>query len=79
MTYSGCLHDQQDLFWGNTSRDTSEESQESQKRTANKTSTELWFGRNISCQVTQVKDCKDLKKVAIYNFLEKTRGILDHQ
>ena len=30
MTYSSCLHDQQDLCWGNTSRDTSEESQESQ-------------------------------------------------
>ena len=28
--YSSCLHDQQDLCWGNTSRDTSEESQESQ-------------------------------------------------
>ena len=27
----------------------------------------------------RVDDCKDLKKVAIYNFLEKTRGILDHQ
>ena len=27
---SSCLHDQQDLCWGNTSRDTSEESQESQ-------------------------------------------------
>ena len=32
MTYSSCLHDQQDLCWGNTSRDTSEESQESQER-----------------------------------------------
>ena len=31
MTYSSCLHDQQDLCWGNTSRDTSEESQESQQ------------------------------------------------
>ena len=31
MTYSSCLHDQQDLCLGNTSRDTSEESQESQK------------------------------------------------
>ena len=31
VTYSSCLHDQQDLYWGNTSRDTSEESQESQK------------------------------------------------
>ena len=31
MTYSSCLHDQQDLCWGNTSRDTSEESQESQE------------------------------------------------
>ena len=30
MTYSSCLHDQQDLCWRNTSRDTSEESQESQ-------------------------------------------------
>ena len=30
MTYSSCLHDQQDLCWGNTSKDTSEESQESQ-------------------------------------------------
>ena len=30
MTYSSCLHNQQDLCWGNTSRDTSEESQESQ-------------------------------------------------
>ena len=30
MTYSSCLHDQQDLCWGNTSRDTSEELQESQ-------------------------------------------------
>ena len=30
MTYSSCLRDQQDLRWGNTSRDTSEESQESQ-------------------------------------------------
>ena len=28
MTYSSCLHDQQDLCWGNTSRDTSEEPQE---------------------------------------------------
>ena len=28
MTYSSCLHDQQDLCWGNTSRDTSEESQD---------------------------------------------------
>ena len=28
MTYSSCLHDQQDLCWGNTSRDTSEELQE---------------------------------------------------
>ena len=32
MTYSSCLHDQQDLCWGNTSRDTSEESQESQSQ-----------------------------------------------
>ena len=31
MTYSSCLHDQQDLCWGNTSTDTSEESQESQQ------------------------------------------------
>ena len=31
VMYSSCLHDQQDLCWGNTSRDTSEESQESQK------------------------------------------------
>ena len=31
MTYSSCLHDQQDLCWGNTSRDTREESQESQE------------------------------------------------
>ena len=30
MTYSSCLHNQQDLCWGNTSRDTREESQESQ-------------------------------------------------
>ena len=29
--YSSCLHDQQDLCWGNTSRDKSEESQESQE------------------------------------------------
>ena len=28
MTYSCRLHDQQDLCWGNTARDTSEESQE---------------------------------------------------
>ena len=27
MIYSSCLHDQQDLCWGNTSRDTSEELQ----------------------------------------------------
>ena len=32
MTYSSCLHNQQDLCWGNTSRDTSEESQESQSQ-----------------------------------------------
>ena len=31
MTYSSCLHDQQDLCWGNTSRDTSEEPQEPQE------------------------------------------------
>ena len=31
VTYSSCLHDPQDLWWGNTSRDTSEESQESQE------------------------------------------------
>ena len=31
MTYSSCLHDQQDLCWGNTSRDTSEEPQEPQR------------------------------------------------
>ena len=31
VTYSSCLRDQQDLCWGNTSRDTSEESQESQE------------------------------------------------
>ena len=31
VTYSSCLHDQQDLCWGNTSRDTSEELQEPQK------------------------------------------------
>ena len=30
VTYSSCLHDQQDLYWGNTSRDTSEEPQEAQ-------------------------------------------------
>ena len=30
MTYSSCLHDQQDLCRGNTSRDTSEESHKSQ-------------------------------------------------
>ena len=30
VTYSSCLHDQQDLCWGNTSRDTSEEPQEPQ-------------------------------------------------
>ena len=35
MTYSSCLHDQQDLCWGNTSRDTSEESQESQEKDMN--------------------------------------------
>ena len=35
MTYSSCLHDQQDLCWGNTSRDTSEESQESQEKILN--------------------------------------------
>ena len=28
VMYSSCLHDQQDLCWGNTSRDTSEELQE---------------------------------------------------
>ena len=28
VTYSSCLHDQQDLCWGNTSRDTHEEPQE---------------------------------------------------
>ena len=33
MTYSSCLQDQQDLRWGNTSRDTSEELQESQGKT----------------------------------------------
>ena len=33
MTYSSCLHDQQDLCWGNTSKDTSEEPQEAQKCT----------------------------------------------
>ena len=32
MTYSSCLHDQQDLCWGNTSRDTSKELQESQDK-----------------------------------------------
>ena len=32
-TYSSCLHDQQDLCWGNTSKDTSEEPQEAQKCT----------------------------------------------
>ena len=32
MTYSSCLHDQQDFCWGNNSRDTSEESQESQEK-----------------------------------------------
>ena len=31
MTYSCRLHDQQDLCWGNTSRGTSEESQELEK------------------------------------------------
>ena len=30
VMYSSCLHDQQDSCWGNTSRDTSEESQEVQ-------------------------------------------------
>ena len=30
VTYSSCLHDQQDLCWGNTPRDTSEEPQEPQ-------------------------------------------------
>ena len=30
--YSSCLHDQQDLCWGNTSRDTSEESQEIKRK-----------------------------------------------
>ena len=30
MTYSICLHDEQDLRWGNASRDTSEEPQEPQ-------------------------------------------------
>ena len=29
--YSCCMHDQQDLCWGNTSRDTSEEPQEPQE------------------------------------------------
>ena len=29
MTYSICLHDEQDLRWGNASRDTSEEPQSS--------------------------------------------------
>ena len=28
MTYSICLHDEQDLCWGNASRETSEEQQE---------------------------------------------------
>ena len=32
VTYSSCLHDQQDLCWENTSRDTSEELQEPQGR-----------------------------------------------
>ena len=31
MTCSSCLHNQQDLYWGNTSRNTSEEPQEPQK------------------------------------------------
>ena len=31
MTCSSCLHNQQDLCWGNTSRNTSEEPQEPQK------------------------------------------------
>ena len=35
MTYSSCLHNQQDLCWGNTSRDTSEESQEHSGRNIN--------------------------------------------
>ena len=30
MTHSSCLPDQQDLFWGNKSRETSEEPQEPQ-------------------------------------------------
>ena len=30
MTYSSCLDGQQDLYWGNVSRDTGEQSQESQ-------------------------------------------------
>ena len=31
VTFSNCLHDQQDLCWENTSRDTSEEPQKPQK------------------------------------------------
>ena len=47
MTYSSCLHDQQDLCWGNTSRDTIEESQESQENNAGPLFKGLWAGKTV--------------------------------
>ena len=37
---SSCLHDHQDLCWGNTSRDTSEEPEESPKKRTSRTEAE---------------------------------------
>ena len=54
MTYSSCLHDQQDLGWGNTSRDTSEESQESQAT----------FYSSPQCLVDQIQVQKPIPAVA---------------
>ena len=40
--YSSCLHDQQDLCWGNTSRDTSEEPQNRKRLVKNSAQGHNW-------------------------------------
>ena len=51
MTYSSCLHNQQDLCWGNTSRDTREESQVCQEHYGKAEQYKLfWRGINRALQ-----------------------------
>ena len=76
MTYSSCLHDQQDFCWGNTSRDTNEESQESQvTRQCNANLTVLQLQSDsypeAGCFVSKCPFCCDMNRVLKCNYVAK--------